>query len=821
MHYSMRDPTEDSDSCGWSVIYRRDINSHFHQFGSSSPSGRRDLVRRMILDQDAVFKNQLSELHRLYSVQKILMERLMQKKLAENPGNGSTHQRMALFPSGNLECDGLSPARDVAMQNGVRPVKIRRKLIDLQLPAEGYEDHENLQCPLLENRSKPGKEAWEKRFLERQEVASGSCMGLKRFNGFADLNEPVHVQEPGEPVASSKDTYPVYGRNNVLHEQGHDRSSRTESSQIFSDKTFQPPFHPLSEHGMARFSGERTFCDSEARLRNPEVSYDSHVESIVASSVPISHGHHPEFVLSWAHRLSSRDKPNSSSVQMNPYLNSNPKGRANPSFEISPRDFSGLCQGLIPAEILQEQKQHNKECSTGLSWLKPKPHCRSEITNGCLDLNATIHHQFTDETEMGDGFTNASAHQSSRSIPCSDNAGIGRDDEMADLHRSRKILGFPVFEKYCIVKKEPSFITSPSAYTIGRSIGEDKMVKRDLNINSPCDDSVSVTDHGDAEAATLVDREEEGKRAFRFRHDIDLNICASEDEDSVMPSALIVKRKAIPWIDLEAPAVLDSEDEAEKTNGDTRGLLKGKDGNFMDELQLLEAAAEAIVAISLSDPDEAVCSSINCPVKNPLAWFADTIVSYDDDSGKKIIALSEGRHSEGGREECSSGEFDYFEAMTLNLMETKEEDYMPMPLVPENLRFEEMGITATTPNRPRRGQPRRGRPKRDFQRDILPGLTSLTRQEVTEDLQMFGGLKKATGYPRNPSRCGSNRGRKRPVSSTNRAMSCSLLKQSLMNHQVEKSGPEDRSFKGWGMATRRPRRRRCPAANHPPTVILT
>ncbi|KAL0420958.1 UNVERIFIED_CONTAM: hypothetical protein Slati_3118700 [Sesamum latifolium] len=102
--------------------------------------------------------------------------------------------------------------------------------------------------------------------------------------------------------------------------------------------------------------------------------------------------------------------------------------------------------------------------------------------------------------------------------------------------------------------------------------------------------------------------------------------------------------------------------------------------------------------------------------------------------------------------------------MTLQLQETKEEDYMPTPFVPEVQKVEDTGAN-TLPTRSRRGQSRRGRQRRDFQRDILPGLASLSRHEVTEDLQTFGGLMRATGHHwtsgltrRNGSRNGGARG---------------------------------------------------------------
>lgn len=140
------------------------------------------------------------------------------------------------FLLGNSICGegSSSQACNVPMQNGisskdeevleVRPVKVRRKMIDLQLPPDEYlnTDGENTGCPPYEQ-SKAGKEVGEKLFLERGNASyrngsSGSSLFMKNPNGLTDLNEPVQCQE-SVPVPSSRDIYSLYGRN-IAHVQG-------------------------------------------------------------------------------------------------------------------------------------------------------------------------------------------------------------------------------------------------------------------------------------------------------------------------------------------------------------------------------------------------------------------------------------------------------------------------------------------------------------------------------------------------------------------------------------------------------------------------
>uniref|UniRef100_A0A1J3IPJ7 Uncharacterized protein n=1 Tax=Noccaea caerulescens TaxID=107243 RepID=A0A1J3IPJ7_NOCCA len=881
---SMRDHSEDSNSCNWSM-YGGDKNLPYgqqYQNGFSmrpapeSYSGNeRDVLKQTMLEHEAVFKNQVHELHRLYRTQKSLMDEVKGKTFldhmnqSEHTPESAIKRELPGFLLGNSMCGegSSSQACNVPMQNGisskddevfeVRPVTVKRKMFDLQLPADEYldTDGENTSCPPYKQ-SKAGKEVGGKLFFERGSGShqNGSSLVMKNPNGLTDLNEPVQCQEP-VPVPSSRDLISLYGRN-MAHAQsqwlekntsfmgleaGHGKSTPrnklcmpSHSAQTLSNSAFQPLGYPSTDH--RRLSGEW-----EARQRNPEVSYDSYVESSVASNAPsLHHGYRPESVRPWSHWIPSWDNPSGSSVQKplplqtNPFLNINPQAKADSSSGMRSHDFGGPYQGFssgsketafnypsgtfnhlnngpkgtVTNGSLSEALKHRsletfqgprkQEGSTGLPWIKPKPSNKSETINGGLDLNASAN-QFMDGSDVGDSSNGL------RSVSYSNGANLGQV-HMAGPQSSRKILGFPISQKHSICGEHPPLIPS-SVCLADQSRGVTTLVKRNLDINLPCEASVSE--------AVVMDKKE-GKKAATSRHYIDLNLCASEDEDFSLSTNPRVERKATTLINLEAPPTLESEEEA---------------GDSVDEL--IKAAAEAIVTISLSchcrTTDESASSSTNAVAEDPLSWFVNTIASCGNDLDKKIDACLEARDCEGGREECSSGEFDYFEAMTLNLPQTKEEDYMPAPLVPEYLKFDGTDSMGVTANRPRRGQARRGRPRRDFQRDILPGLASLSRLQVTEDLQMFGGLMKATGYNwssgvarRSSNRGGSSRGRKRLVSNIDIAPVCASLAQPTNNNNsVQMVGLEDRSLTGWGNATRRPRRQRCPAGTSSPTVILT
>ncbi|KAL1198367.1 hypothetical protein V5N11_004188 [Cardamine amara subsp. amara] len=817
----------------------------------------RDFMKQTMLEHEAVFKNQVHELHRLYRVQRNLVGEGKGFNLNEDMNLSDHTSEFAskrqvpgfLSPNSTYGEGSSSQACNGRLQNGfsskdgdvleVRPVQqVRRRMIDLRLPADEYLDtidtaDTTIYPPYKQSNS--GRED-----ASHQSNSSGSCLDVKNSNGLADLNEPLKWHE-SEPVGLSRDVMSHYGRSNAdvqgqwleknrsqngwtVPEAGHNRSTQRDqlhlpsySVQVLSNNAFQPQSYLTTDHSKAKFSGERAYRELEVRSKNPQVSYDSYVESSVASNAPRLHnGYRPDFVRPWSHSSSSWENPISSShqrsypVQASPFMNFDTHARADSSSEMRSHVSNGLYQGFssVPkqsffnfpstsfkpnasvGEVVKSQSFESRqgptkqEPSAGLPWLKPKPPYKSEISNGCFDLNASSN-QFMDGTDTVDDLTSGSSQKGKQFICKQEHMPLASHSScVADLHKE-----------------------------------VNHLVKWDLNINMPCDALVSVDQH--SAKAFSVDKGK-GIKAANFRHYIDLNSCASDDgEDSGLQSSVKVKAKARTWIDLEAPPTLESEEgegSQEKTNEETWGLVQRQDGNSMDEL--IKVAAQAIVAISSSNhrrhPDDAASSSTDA-AKDTLSWFADIITCCTDELKRKIDGSPQVRDYEGYREECSSGEIDYFEAMTLNLQPTKEEDYMPEPLVPENLKFEETGI-----NRPRRGQARRGRPKRDFQRDILPGLSSLSRHEVTEDIQMFGGLMKNRDYTWNSGMAGRrNSKRRRVVSNISQAPVCPSMAQPV-NESVSVVGLEDSKLTGWGQATRRPRRQRCPpAGSNPATVILT
>ncbi|XVE53165.1 hypothetical protein DITRI_Ditri02bG0181900 [Diplodiscus trichospermus] len=482
-------------------------------------------------------------------------------------------------------------------------------------------------------------------------------------------------------------------------------------------------------------------------------------------------------------------------------------------------------------------RKHEDHLSV-LPWLRAKPACKNDATSAGMDLNVgelsfsqSSPKQSTNKNETGNGVSQIFT-QNVKSVLFPNNVDACRS-EISECLRDKKILGIPIFENHYVSKNESSF-TSPSASVPQLSEGEAENKRRNrlLDINLPCDVTVPDMSPDIVEENSAIKKED--TQLPSLRHQIDLNSCVDEDEASFIPSVPSTSMKMTREIDLEAPLVPEPEDvihgEQLLENASQLSLQSEKSKNDGLQDELIKSAAEAIVDISSSGRyshlDGVTCNSSDIYMTDPLNWFVETISSFGEDLESMFEALL--RDKDADQSESFSEEVDYFESMILKLAETKEEEFMPQPLVPENFRVEETGTTSLLTTRTRRGQGRRGRQRRDFQRDILPGLASLSRHEVTEDLQTFGGLMRATGHSwqsgltrRSSTRSGCGRGRRRSVTNSSPALAaattCMPLMQQLNNIEV---GLEDRSLAGWGKTTRRPRRQRCPPGN-PPSLALT
>ncbi|RAL40115.1 hypothetical protein DM860_008255 [Cuscuta australis] len=937
----MRNLSEDGSSSNWSLFYgdRPSTNVQHCNNGFLSrsvidafPGYDKDAVKQKMLEHEAIFKNQVYELHRLYRIQRDMMQEAKRKepnRMSVEPSSSSSIRgsqmpsedarkwHMTSLPlahsnyyarastcSADLMSSPLSCAKDnnVQLQNGVssrfsgeeleaRPSKVRKKLFDLQLPADQYidtDDDKQLQdcrsslCPSYPARGNftDPQECSVKLILgsgggemssSQKEVSKMPSSYLRSSFGLADLNEPAQFEEtivappvdflgcsnyPKDSkrpnVSSSKQPNAAFFAssnglisNSSKGSKGKERdwlSYAYEADNMRNGLLPQGLEHnklpmPSHRHNPVTYPTlsirddmwrERTGYGLQPFERGRESSsYSRVVEPTVApqlfSSCPSPYVNSSEFPNLWP-SVSSLEKPTSSPTQKFTFFHPNTSqspitGWNNNNGNIVSGAKNGFCYNVSPSAPRDPPVHFRPLGFDCLNFNKGE--------NG-LPGSSTTHHQYEKLLVDSNSVDSKSAKGFDLNVmneqqPFHDKGFFGnssssstRKHEEEDIAATLPWLKATPASKNKPSREEnkPSLLASTSAAitqppTQGHNgTNAKKNVMIDINM---------------AWDLSHDELEEDKPKATSARNHIDLNSCLPEEEDEDCPGPTAaasnnVRTKTCLEIDLEAPAVLDSDeyDLPPKTE-------HMEDDNLSPKDESASVAAEAIVAISSlrDDPSED-------PLGESLHWLADIAASCAEDKEPK-----------GSKDEnslCLEGT-DSFEAMTLQLAETKEEDYMPKPFVPEcgdHNNNNNVGPTASSLNhRPRRGQARRGRQKRDFQRDILPGLSSLSRHELAEDLQTFGGLMKAMGHPwncaltttkRSGARNGGGaRGRRRTVVavSSDEPPPPPLPAAISLSPQLNNGEAvfEDKSLTGWGKTTRRPRRQRYPAGSTPPPTF--
>ncbi|KAG6720957.1 hypothetical protein I3842_03G088100 [Carya illinoinensis] len=468
--------------------------------------------------------------------------------------------------------------------------------------------------------------------------------------------------------------------------------------------------------------------------------------------------------------------------------------------------FKVICQ----QNLISVDWSRNRENSQGAcSWLRPMPICNGKYSREREGLSSWQNHclQVVHRQEMIKD-PPQSFVQDSSSATHADDSEHGKI-EIGDCSIDQKILGFPITDKPHVLNDLPSHSSPSKPSCLASAIDNGNLVKFGLSMTDLADDP-------------LLPRSGQRDDRPASRYQIDLNICVTEEEVLFTPSSPIATK-----IDLEVPVVNETEIIITPVEGSPESKSREPFDVLKDESRVLHegpimVAADALVSISSSHmhnlpgnaadnlQEHATCHQSEASLTDSLHWLADIISSSKGDNEKETVEVSMGKGNSFQEELIHDG-VDYFEFMTLNLVEGRVEDYCCKPQTLENPKDEN-----TLPRKHRRGQTRRGRQRKDFQRDILPSLTSLSRNEVTEDLQTIEGLIKATGgtwqsrlVHRNSGMSCSGRGRRRSGVSHPSSIETPVCLRSAQQLKCIEVGFEEKSLTGWGKKTRPPPRQRC------------
>ncbi|KAK8717126.1 hypothetical protein V6N13_044407 [Hibiscus sabdariffa] len=902
----------------------------------------KEQMRQTIMKHDFIFRHQLYELHRLYKIQRDLMNETKNKErnkhlihLVSSPSNPfscgfKTEDEQKRWQTSeshfsNLDCFRLStsgvngiqsqfsPLKGNApqssccsTQNGFKskncgsleswPNKVQTRLFDLESPAREYINNEDGA------RGVSGKRSYDSNYSSNGEATSLN-LNLKRTHGFTDLNEPILVEEAstsacvGIPSNIScfnqrgaeffqehgkarerwislinpdlEDESRQYGgfsnefengqtrRNGSFHPEDLHAPHKSVQSEITKAR---PAIFLLSGQNKREMFGKRKFFGVEI----PENSN--------GASAVTSHGLDPLPVHSWSDAAHSEILSVSSRAKF--YGNSN----QNVSQTYNLLNTTALLKDhdITKDKFLVDSNSGSLPGFQAEGLARNDPFCASDCKEpgGCGQLvgfcnqNGIRENKFAFEQFAHHGpkisfkslpwmmeakstidlnaGTMAANEEISRSDFVSVNGSIKQNSNvgLSWLRATRPSNAKPNKDVESLVDdlkhrySETSY--SLSSRKLGFSASEN--VCRDLpSPNTPLKSSspASAIDGDDfgttpdplsrkCEQQCLVEGTVADKRPVNLNANvgcIDLNLSVTDEGigDVQSASSSVRTNVRIAKIDLEMPVntemgTKDTVNYKSLENNLTKlsNLLHGEVDESRGFLSV-SVAAEALIAISSScviDLHQNACSDELevSPPSDLLLWFAEIVTSCMSDTGNEA-----GSANGACLDDSIPDGIDIFEYMTLNLKETDVKECFYKPQVEENKKSED-----TLLRRPQRGQARRGRQRKDIQRDVLPNLTPLSRNEMTEDFHMIEGLIRAVGgswqsnlrQKNNAKGKSTGRGRKREAGSAPPTMGEECSNQ----FQQTKTGMEQTSLPGWGKRTRRPPRPRC-LISSPPLAI--
>ncbi|KAF4404082.1 hypothetical protein G4B88_014538 [Cannabis sativa] len=148
--------------------------------------------------------------------------------------------------------------------------------------------------------------------------------------------------------------------------------------------------------------------------------------------------------------------------------------------------------------------------------------------------------------------------------------------------------------------------------------------------------------------------------------------------------------------------------------------------------------------LSKEESDE-VDVSIQMAAESLIHFSLESSAVYQDCSVKDASSID----IEAAEREMPQYSCDSFELFTLNLKECSNDDFC--------VSSKSSNVNATE-TKDYGFKIRRGRRLKDFQRDILPGMASLSRHEICEDINILEGVLRSREYRKNQAKMGDGHG---------------------------------------------------------------
>ncbi|KAI5416633.1 uncharacterized protein LOC127073752 [Lathyrus oleraceus] len=761
-YYSTRELIFDSEGSTWtSSNVNNELRTEFCHMGPfplSSPSTllgyNQELVKQTILKHEAIFKDQIRELHRVYQKQRELMDEIKRSELHKQNVRLEASWSSSALSSKNAENKLCTPnlpwsasQSSVLFAESIRlPLvfaqeknrhifpahastvteeslkdyklpeskckKIGKKLLDLQLPADEYIDSDE---------------------------------GEENVPFKLDLNVPCRLEV--EPAAMSNDVEgPAHHTNNCLY----DLSMRTKfgSQNLRGDVINKRQDLEGCSHNQLLENEKKCEWKSSGLIGG---LFDSFAKGINTEKQPVS-------VDSFGKNMEQFD--DLSCFHSSHQINRGPWTKRKFCSSVSSAQTQcPTSNGLIEALGLP--------C---LEESKTSTHIESVVLNP-YDTGVIQGFRSREIGESNLGTEKALAFHSNGKPRMSTDPHCFHDFATEFFQNQSKNQRIEEIEKGCI-----------------------SVVK------SPC---VDVPNSGEPIPSGEHLMKNEKKHEF-LAGIIDLNSSMIEDEN--MPIDVDFHAPASPENKECSPPRGESDENQLVTSFQ---FAKQEDHHVQEEQTRI--AAEALVSISgfvaQKDIQMTTCSSSESFKNSPLNWFAaivSTTVDHLENDNETDF-----NDKVNGLKEFLSDEMDYFEFMTLNLTDKKDLDCCCM-----NIDQTEQIGGSTLPTQQRKSvRTNRGRWRKDFQSEILPSIASLSRYEVTEDLMTIGSLVSAgthseTCSQRNAHHNVPSRGRRRSCTSTSNTKDTYFLLNLKQLSSITKLGTEKKGLISWGKTCKKRRAKR-------------
>ncbi|KAJ9163567.1 hypothetical protein P3X46_023218 [Hevea brasiliensis] len=853
----------------------------------------KEKLKQTMLQHEAIFRDQIHELHRLYNRQRELMEEMKRIKFYGHHLQLETPQSNQIFSEASFECfqrthkvsalSWLNPACSQSsilvaennqnhlnyvegkiLQDGFSTFqnegsrketalleskckKVGKRTLDLELPADEYIDSEQeeslagetaspeVSCYPMKNIAEDVQKSVVEPFhgindgnLVFQDYNVSQAPFSRKTKCLADLNEPIKLEEETNPE-SNVFLGPVADLREIpCQDLSAKRNSDVQSQPKETVQNIQTRVDPEAFSSVLHLDKDesRQEClsdNDEAVQSSGEMnSFPARIctEKLSASSKDVEIEQASELATSHLLNLNSgklhRERKDFG-------LESNPEktasARKHTSTELIPLDDVKT----YDSSSVSSWRKHTCElvrAPIAIPWFNPVQLIRSskfrspEIPGdkSCCGINL----------EFRSTFCSASAQSS---FCNSDNEFVSEDSD------TRKHIKGSVDPKLTrdidLNSMSPNCSSDVAVHTIWITEGEEKCKESTgglalhrtnpahiVNSNKSLHLDYSMPDSGEQLTKNdLVFGSKHDNISSGFGFHVDLNSCINDEDSSPMPTLSTE-------IDLQAPASPENKETSPPGGESDENQLempcelpKQESRDLLEDL--ITVAAETIVSMSSSQVQTYTEIMTSKPAgasqNDPLYWFSKIASSVVDDPESEFGVVLSFKNTDHHDENLSDG-IDYFEAMTLKLKETKVEQFC----CKASILKEEAASSPSLPILPRGRTRRWGQQRKDFQSEILPSLASLSRYEITEDLQAIGGLIEAAHQNTDARRTGRNgwtsgRRRRFSVSSVKAETSlCALSKQQTTNgeHSIKES-----SLIGWGKITRRRRGQRCPASN--------